>query len=340
MTDTLTGMAGTSERAASQRWPWILTFLVTFVVLGSAGVVIFLDAQQNDRGEVRSVAEQYIAAIADGDSEAASDLSVLESGVSDVALSPEVFSRAHHITQPQLHDLRVDFDRGTAQATVDYQLAGAFQSDHLTLVRGASDEWAVTDGLREILTTDPEGLDAVAFAGMEEAFSYDVDSAVYVGSYEVVSTSDLFEAKQDLRFDVTGSDPWLYDADWLTPTAELDRLVQAEVVHWYEKCATRTTVTELRNCGIEISDSGLQIVSDVRADVKMTEAPTIETYGYPISATVLESTGSFTVEFSGRDSKGKAVTEKSVGRASEADIEVYLDGAADNPKVTVEVYSY
>lgn len=321
-------------------WVWGVTAALAVVVLGAAGTVIAVDAQSNNRGEVRNVATQYLDAVAGGRlAEAERLFDGAPSAASGGAPSADVFAEAEHIAHPELERFRVDFDGGRATGEVVYELDGYPYTDHLELRRGADDTWSVTSGLRYDVMLDTAGGGALGLHGADEPFPAEADYVtLYAGQYALESHNPYFATLDGARFPVTSAGDALFASDWVVPGPDYAEEVQRKVAEAYRACATSTDVWELQSCGIDAMEPSAKFdpVASVTVSVEMVTPPLVSSVDEASTWMQIEERGEFTATYTGRGADGRPVTETLEVGASDADVEVTptTDG------LDVEIYAY
>ncbi|MEJ6489480.1 hypothetical protein PQI23_07085 [Leucobacter sp. USCH14] len=329
--------AGRPER---QKWVWGMTGALAVVVLGAAGAVVAIDAQSNNRADVRAVAEEYIGAVAAGDAEAAERLfdGRTSPGTESVP-DADAFAEASHIVDAELGRFRVDFDAGRASGDVSYALDGYPYTERIELRRTEDDAWRVTAGLRHDVPLDTTGGGALGLQGADAPLPEDAQSiTLYSSEYSLVSHNPFFEAADEARFTVTSDGDALYTSDWLVPGTGYAEEVQRAVASAYEECADLAEVWELQSCGIDAPEPSAEFdsIAPVTVTIEMTDPPMVSGSDAASMWMQIEERGSFAATYSGRDADGRALTEEVEVRASAADVEVMptVDG------LDVEIYPY
>lgn len=328
------------DRRQRGAWIWGVTAALAVVVLGAAGTVIAVDAQSNNRGEVRAIAAQYLDAVAAGrlaDAERLFDGA--PSAGSAEAPSADVFAEAEHIAHPELERFRVDFDAGRATGEVVYELDGYPYTDHLELRRDEDDSWSVTSGLRYDVMLDTAGGGALGLRGADEPFPPGADVVtLYAGQYALESHNPYFTTLDGARFPVTSAGDALFASDWVAPGPDYADEVQRKVAEAYRECATSTDVWELQSCGIDVMEpsSRFDPAAQVAVSVEMVTPPLVSTVDETSIWMQIEDRGAFTATYTGRGADGRPLTEELEVGASDADVEVTptTDG------LDVEIYAY
>lgn len=324
----------------SSRWMWSVTGALAVVVLGGAGAAVAVDAQSNNRAEVRGVAEQYIDAVAGGDLDAAESLFAgSTAGVSDAALEEDVFGSAEHIARTELRRFRVDFDGGRAAGDVVFELGGGEYTDRVQLRRDDDGEWRVTGGLRYEVFLDPDSGGALAFRGMDGAFPSGADAlAMYAGVYTFVSHNRYFTTSEHAEFVVASPGDSIYAADWLLPGPGYEAEVQRQVSESFAECAKAATLSELWDCGIEAPepDSRFDDPSRVEVRAEMTRAPRAFVDASTTSWAMLDDLGAFRITYSGLDRDGGRISDEQTASARDADLRI----VAVHDGIEVEILSY
>ncbi len=336
--------AGVSDAAEtpspSPRWMWSVTGALAVVVLGGAGAAVAIDAQSNNRADVRSVAQQYIDAVAGGDLDAAESLFTgSTSGASDAALEADVFGSAEHIDGAELRSFRVDFDGGRAAGDVRFELDGTEYTDRVQLRQDDGGEWRVTGGLRYEVFLDSDSSGALAFRGMDGAFPSGTDAlAVYAGSYTFVSHNRYFTTSEYAEFVVASPDNSIYAPDWLRPGPGYEAEVQRQISESFEECAAVASLSAMRYCGIDVPepDSRFADPSGVEVRAEMTRSPTAFVDPSSVSWAMLDDRGAFTITYSGRDDEGKRISRERT--ASAQDVDLWIIAVSDG--IEVEIQSY
>lgn len=330
----------TAERTMSPKWMWGVTGALAVVVLGGAGAVVAVDAQGNDRGAVRAIAESYVAAVESGDVARAEELfDGGETTGAEVTLSPEVVGSAALIAYPELEQFRVDFDGGRAAADVRFELDGEPYSDRLQLRRDDDGVWQVTAGLRYEVELDSASRGALAFRGMDRAFPGDTESlTMYAGAYTFVSHNKYFITDNDAEYVAASPYGSIYATDWLRPGPGYEAEVQRQVETVFAECAESNTLVALRSCGIEAPEPDARFASssEVSISVDMERAPTARVEPGITGWASLADRGSFDLTYTGRDASGQRVTDQMTASAQYADLEI----AATEDGLSVEVANY
>lgn len=325
---------------ASPRWMWGVTGALAVLVLGGAGAAVAVDAQSNNHAEVRSVAQRYIEAVAGGDLDVAESLFAGSGpGVSDAALKHDVFGSAERIDGAELRRFRVDFDGGRAAGDVVFGLGGAEHTDRVQLRRGDDGGWRVTGGLRYEVRLESEPSGALAFRGMDDPFPERAGAlAVYAGSYTFVSHNRFFITSDDAELVVASPEDSIYAADWLRPGPGYEAEVQRQVSESFAECAEATTLSRLRNCGIEAPepDARFGAPSAVEVRVEMMRAPRAFVDTSTTSWATLDDLGAFTITYSGRDGDGERISQERTVSAQYA--ELWINAVSDG--LEVEIMSY
>lgn len=331
-------------------WAWILTFVLTAVVLGGAGTVIGIYAAQHPRTDVRGIAQDYLDAVADGDQAAADALSGRGARLGEPTLGADAFAAATHITDAQIDDFDVRYGRGEATARVSFVLADERVTDTVELVADSADQWVVRSGLRYGIDVYTSGPGVVGFAGMPAAFTPDEGYVwAYAGAYEVVSMNEFYEVREPAEFLVSSRGAnYLTDVEWVQPSPEFAGEVDRLVAEWYEECAAHTDLDALRACGIDaragdvgafIGSPGSEIPTalGLTARVDVVDAP--RTAHAPDDDTwlPLERAGAFAITFHGRDEAGKAI-EVDGGTVGAMDADVEVTPTTDG--LILQVYPY
>ena len=329
-----------AARPEQQKWIWGLTGAVAVIVLGAAGTAVAIDAQSNNRGDVRAVAAEYIDAVAAGDLAAAERLfdSPASPGSGSVP-DADVFAAASHIDEVELGRFRVDFDAGRASGDITYVLGDYPYTERIELRSTEDDGWRVTAGLRHDVLVDATGGGAIGLSGADAPLPDDAQSVtLYSSEYSLVSYSPFFEAVDGARFTVTSDGDALYASDWIVPGDGYAEEVQRQVALAYAECSEFTEVWELQSCGIDAPDPSAEFESDapVTVSIEMAEPPTVSLDDASSTWLQLEERGSFTATYSGRERSGRALQEEFEIRASAADVEVVP--TADG--LDVEIYPY
>ena len=330
-----------AEQPPAPRWAWIATAGLVVVVLGAAGAVVAIDAQANNAGDVRAIAEDYAAAVAGGDFDRAQALF----GGSGGALAPaveveaEAFASATHIVDPRVRELRVDFDAGRASGTVAYELGGSPYTDRIELARDADDEWRVLRGLRYDIEIDPQGAGALGFRGTSDPLPANAGSvSAYAGEYTLVSHNEYYTTVPDPVLRVASSDTTLYASDWVQEGPGFADEVRRQVTRWYESCARETDVAELQECGIDAPepDATFSNPLDVQAVVEMQQSPEVSRSDSVGDWLSVEEHGRFTVTYTGTGASNRSATATHTVQATDADFAISptADGLA------VEAYPY
>lgn len=314
------------RRAKAQTWIWGATGALAVVVLGAAGAVVAIEAQSNNSAAVRSVAAEYVDAVAAGDLSGAERLfSEAESSRPDAAPEEAAFASAEHISDTDLGRIRVDFEAGRASGQISYELGGSSYSDQLELRRTADDEWRVTSGLKYEVAVDASGGGVLGLRGADNALDSEAQSiSLYAGEYALVSHNPFFTTTDDARLAVTSNSETLFTSDWVVPGTDYAAEVRRQVSIAYEECAEHTDVRELQSCGIaaEEPSAKFSLSARVNVSVHMDEPPSISAPDEMSTWMEIEDRGSFRATYTGRDSRGDEITEKIDLRALSADIEV------------------
>lgn len=325
---------------ASPRWMWSVTGALAVLVLGGAGAAVAVDAQSNNRAEVRSVAQQYIDAVAGGDLDVAESLFAgSTAGVSDAVLEYDVFGSAEHIARTELRRFRVDFDGGRAAGDVVFELDGDEYTDRVQLRRDDDGDWRVTGGLRYEVGLDPDSSGALAFRGMDGPFPSDADAiAMYAGGYTFVSHNRYFTTSEHAEFIVASPDDSIYAADWLRPGPGYEAEVQRQVAEAFAECAEATALSELRACGIDAPDPDPRFDDSSEAEVRaeMTRTPRASVDADTAAWATLDDLGAFTITYSGRDGEGRRISHERTASAQYA--ELWITAVSDG--LAVEILSY
>jgi len=325
---------------SSSTWMWSVTGALAVLVLGGAGIAVAVDAQNNNRAEVRDVALQYIAAVAGGELDVAESLfSGSTTGASDVALAEDVFGSAEHIGDTELRRLRVDFDGGRAAGDVRFELDGTEYTDRVQLRRDDDGEWRVTGVLRYEVFLDSDSSGALAFRGMDGAFPSGTDAlAVYAGSYTFVSHNRYFTTSEYAEFVVASPDNSIYAPDWLRPGPGYEAEVQRQIAESFEECAAAASLSAMRHCGIDAPepDSRFADPSGVEVRAEMTRSPTAFVDPSSVSWAMLDDRGAFTITYSGRDDEGNRISRERTASAQDADL--WITAVSDG--IEVEIQSY
>ncbi len=338
MSDT-TGLESVSAETGMPpsvpRWVWGAGIALTVLVLGGAAAVVALDARMNNSGTVRATAERYIQAVADGDAEEANELSGMDSG-SGPMLDSDVLAEAEHISNVELRDFRVDFDRGRASGDVEFELQGERFTDRIELLRDDDEQWTVGSGLQyTVMYSSPFG-DVLSLEGLDEAIPADGEVRAYAGAYDIVSTSEYLDPVGGSALRVTPELSYFDAWEWFEPNAEYTKEAQRRVTEWYEDCASETTVDALRQCGIEVDDSDVRVSGRAEAEVEMLETPKLWEEHVASGWTEIDDVGDFAVTLRGQDTSGEPFTAEVSGWAAEAEVEIRIDGG----ELLVEVYPY
>ncbi|WP_336658608.1 nuclear transport factor 2 family protein [Leucobacter sp. USHLN153] len=346
MTDTTQGR----DRGLSPRWMWSVTGLIAVLVLGGAAAVVAVDANVNDRGAVRDVAKQYIAAVAEGDAEAAElhfagasslgeEGESMPGGGATTKFTADALASASRIEDAEFRSLDIDFEGGRAAGEVSYELNGERYWEELKLRQDANEQWKVVSGLRYAVPLVESANGGLGLRGMDGPFPDESTSIVlYTGAYTFVSHNELFRTVDDAEFVLTTPYDSIIASDWLLPGPGFAEAVQDQIARSFSSCAEERLVAELWECGIDAPPPSDRFATSavVAADVEMIRAPEAYLDEYSPTWAPLDELGEFVITYTGKDSTGKKVQEVQRATARAGDIAI----RATDDGIEVEITNY
>lgn len=322
---------------------WWITAVVALGVLGSAGAAIWANATSADTVQARAVAQEYVDAIAAGDAETANaHARVAEGQPESGLLHSDALREAERVAGAEIDRLRVDPDRGRATGAVEYELDHRRFTDRIELARDA-DGWYVIDGLTVELSVGWYGDEPpFSIAGFDGVLTGPDAIEVYPAVYEIEAPNEYFEVEGDGRMVAAAASRGLFgDGDetrsyvWTVPTEAYWDELQRQADAWYDECAKRETVPELRECGIEV-DAPAQL-EDAEVEVEIVAYPVVmEDYGWKYPD--LADGGDFRIRVTSGSAQESRAEGASSGFAGPADVIVELD-ADGAPQLQIVPYS-
>ncbi|MGN6426183.1 MAG: hypothetical protein ACTHMF_05130 [Leifsonia sp.] len=320
--------ASAAAKRGIRAWVWwVIGGAAALVILVVVGAVVLFNVLLGGSG-ARSVAEQYVNAIATGDASAANALARVDSSDENYGLLADaVLDEAELISSPKLTSVQKSPSSDLTQVAVAYKLAGKSYRGTFELEKDEKG-WYVSRGLTYQLPYVSSALPGFRVAGADALItSKSADVTAYPGVYDIQAPNKYYELAGDPKLTVAPDAYELEQLD-LTPSAAYVAEVQKQLDAHYAQCATKTDYYEVEDCGIDLSRPSELATSQSTVAVTVEESPKV-TVGETGSLYKFEiGGGKFSAVMSGTTYLGAAGTENLTGQAGylSADISITADG--------------